>query len=652
MIIKLHNQIFLNIGKQKKYFLFVFLFLIFSYSIFGQTVIGDFTFTEIPKDNQLYARDMNDIATVQIIGEYDKSGAAPDYDRIQIRVDGTNYNQNLDYGGGDIAAFSFSIEITAGLVNYAFQIRARDGTFENITTIDDIVAGDVYIVQGQSNAVASQKDNSDSANGNTDNFIRVYANAAELESDLITNDEWYIADGDGGRNEDGNAGQWGLKLAKLIVDSENVPVAIFNGARGAKRISYFQENHVQVKPAISTNNNYERLLYRLDTTRLKNAVKAVFWSQGENVGGINSVNDYKNEFSSLRNSWLNDYPNIEHFYIFQTRNGCGTLIDDIMLNKEAQRQLAFENEDIHIMSTEALTQFFDNVHTNTQDYDYCHFVFTGGYENFATRIYDLVLRDFYGGGTGEIHPPNIIDAYLTNDTTLIVETDVSSLSAGTINDNFELTNARSANIDDISVADNKIVFILSKYPGPNARLSYLGADPGVHNNLITGSNSLELLSFLEYSITDKPAASTWNGNSWSPDSPDSTVDAILDGDYNASDGNIESNSLMINSGVALNFDNGTTNSVIVHGNLIIDGSFTIGDQESLVMYDKNATITGDITKNESSTSRNNIHDFTYWSSSITDAKIQDVFPGVTPSRIFYYDQSLSSETDDTKPEYW
>jgi len=143
----------------------------------------------------------------------------------------------------------------------------------------------------------------------------------------------------------------------------------------------------------------------------------------------------------------------------------------------------------------------------------------------------------------------------------------------------------------------------------------------------------------------------WDGSSWSDTGlPDLSRIAIINGTYLASSGNIEACDIEINSN--LNFDNNTTNSVVLHRDLTINGTFTIGDQESLVMYDNNATITGILTKKESSTYRNNTYDMTYWSSSIENASVDNVFTGVSPNRIYHYDQSRSSASDPTDPTFW
>lgn len=483
----------------KKYLL---LLLFLPVWLYGQTPYpSSFTFTELPKDLQLYARSGNS-ATVLVEGVYDRSGSNPDYDRIRLRVNNSTVgNVDLDYGGGsqNTDNFSFSVDIVAELTNYEFEIWARIGTdpWDVITTIVDVVAGDVYIIQGQSNAEASMQSGSVQS-GPDDEFIRVYANGTHIDADLLANDNWYEADGNGGRTTNGNAGQWGFKLGQLIVEDQDVPVAIFNGSRGGKKISYFLEN---ADPDGQPTNNYERLLYRLNQTGLENDVQAVFWSQGENTGDADTVNEYKGLFEDLMTSWNADYQNLEQFYIFQTINGCTaypSLLNKLMNIKEAQRQVAEENNDVQIMSTDGLVQY-DEGGAN----GYCHFEYGNGYEDFANRIYELVDRDFYGGNNPDgIETPMITDAYLTSSTTLVVETSATTLSMGSHLDIFELEGAGGIDIDqnNIQVSGNKIIFELTGYPG-SAFITNIGAEPGVENDFITNSRGIEVIAFSRFAFT-------------------------------------------------------------------------------------------------------------------------------------------------------
>ena len=143
----------------------------------------------------------------------------------------------------------------------------------------------------------------------------------------------------------------------------------------------------------------------------------------------------------------------------------------------------------------------------------------------------------------------------------------------------------------------------------------------------------------------------WDGVSWSNSGfPDRTRKIILNGDYDGDLEDLEGCHLEVNAN--LNFDHGTQNSVVLHGNLIVSGDFVIGDQESLVMYDSQAEIIGEVSKIERSTFRNDKYDLTYWSSSMKAASINQVFSGVKPNRIYYFDQSQTQSTDPNDADYW
>lgn len=469
-----------------KYTLVIILILL------GPVTYGQITFSSIPIDKQLVGRDPNtNFGNIHIKGEVDNSMVSYDSILIEVYRNDNSYStssQYLDYSD-NIASFDFNISIVAELANYSFKLYGKEGSGITLEKeVDSLVAGDVFVIQGQSNAEAKMLEGS--ANGNRNEFIRVYAKGTHFPDTLLALDNWFIGEGDGNRNTVGNAGQWGLKMARMLVDSLQIPVAIFNCGHGGKEISFFQ---APTDYQTSLNSNYGRLYYRLNKTGLKPYVRAILWSQGEWDGdhyGNTSTIEYKNNFLSLKSSWLTDYPNIEKFYIFQTKNGCGGNLHQV---KEAQRQLAIENEDISIMSTAALIHYIDD----------CHFNFTDGYELFAKRIFPLLQRDLYGITTSnDIDPPMIIYANLIDNNTLVVGTDAVELSIITTAEDFELTNTVSSAINNITASSNEIIFTLSKNPGAGATISYLAQETGI-GNFITNQTGLELICFNDYPITDK-----------------------------------------------------------------------------------------------------------------------------------------------------
>lgn len=227
--------------------------------------------------------------------------------------------------------------------------------------------------------------------------------------------------------------------------------------------------------------------------------------------------------------------------------------------------------------------------------------------------------------------------------------------------------------------DGNDVVLITTTPGSKKyknRKDIIGYTPlsqwGQNTSMIRGGNSLELPerdfdannwieieSLEEVSQADKnknialgtqeTGPTFWNGTFWSNLEPDRSRNGSFTNVYDASQGSIEAYNLIVETGVAVNFnDDGTSNSIIVHNNLDIEGSLTIGDTESLIIMSEGDKVQGFINKIEKSTNRNHPNDITYWSSSVQDEQIEDVFLSVDPGRIFYYDQSkyVSDET------YW
>ena len=149
----------------------------------------------------------------------------------------------------------------------------------------------------------------------------------------------------------------------------------------------------------------------------------------------------------------------------------------------------------------------------------------------------------------------------------------------------------------------------------------------------------------------------WDGINWTSNAlPDRTRAVRIEGLYSSEFlRNIMACDLVVNA--TLDFDNNGQKSVVVNRNLVINesGNFQIGDQESLVMYDDTAEITGVINKIEKSTPLTNPYDFTYWSSPVSEARVEDVFLGVRAGRTYYFDQSkstASSPENDPEGTYW
>ena len=221
--------------------------------------------------------------------------------------------------------------------------------------------------------------------------------------------------------------------------------------------------------------------------------------------------------------------------------------------------------------------------------------------------------------------------------------------------------------------DGEDIILISTTPGAicyNNRTDIIGENPiqnwGKNRSLIRGGNLedpnkkfnsnswivLDSISDINFADPDSnlalgthsKGATKWNNGSWDNQIPDRTRNVEIIGPYLSGD-KFQAYNLMVDA--ELNFDNGSTNSVVIYNNLTVsqNGTFTIGDKESLVMVNDHAEISGMITKRESSTSRGDRHDITYWSSPVEDEIIGNVFEGVSPGRIFYYDKLKTTSTN-------
>jgi len=449
------------------------------------------------------------------------------------------YTESLSFTN-DLASFNFNINITAELAKYDIKVYAETTQGSSlIREVDDIVCGDVFVVQGQSNAAAVMYSGSSAAYQS--DYIRVYAGGAVSSSGLLNNDQWHYGQGDGNENSSGNTGQWGIVIGKMLIDQLNIPIAIFNGAHGGQPIEFFQRPNDYTS---STNSNYGRLYYRLNKTGLKSYVRGVLWSQGESNAGSGglSTSQYKAYFENLMSYWQEDFPNIEQYYIFQTRSFvCGTSLSGSLGIKEAQRLLAVENNNTSIMPTTGMSLHSDN----------CHFPFSNGYEKFGTRIIKPLLHDVYGVSyQEEINAPMITGISLSNgNTQLEITTDASSLMTNTSDQNallnkltndFVLTNANNISITGFDLSGSSIIFSLNGDPGSEARLSFYGQYEDLEDN-ITNTSGLELVSFANYCISGN---CNQNGSDVAEDSEKkSAVVFVEDGSGNPYNGKIYASSV-------------------------------------------------------------------------------------------------------------
>ncbi len=379
-------------------------------------IVSDGSFTAFPVRYQLYPRIITDdgqpdVAVVNIVGNVSNTNITSV--RIVVNRDLNNNgsytdpgedfftdDQILSFNNGS-ASFSFTVNQVAQLANYRYQFYTLIGGSATLqTTTTDVVAGDVYIIQGQSNAEADNRDpapnqpplpTNDPNNEPNRQFVRTYGNASTTPPVSFPN-AWNVPNANSDCCFTGqNIGQWGMRLGTQIATTYNIPVAVFNGSYGGASVEYFKRALADPNDLTT---NYGRLLTRIQAVGLQSHIRGIFWYQGETngyTGGFyRTTQQYITEFGLIRDAWFQDYGPVSKVYIIQIK-GCyiyETSRHAVEI-QEAQRQIATADDGtgnrIDIISTTNVPQWSDE----------CHYDYVGGYQVIGDRVFNAVARDLY-----------------------------------------------------------------------------------------------------------------------------------------------------------------------------------------------------------------------------------------------------------------
>ncbi len=351
--------------------------------------------TDFPDNMQLYPRNAQNLAAVHASGAVTEIGW--DLAILYVKRDGAPFamrQQPLTYSGGR-ADFDLKVNIHAELHAYDFEFYLRNHAQRlKAAEAENVVAGDAFLIQGQSNAVAWDSYGQGFANQHQSNWIRSFGTKSLDALEAVTNVTWYMADGESTVDE-GAVGQWGIRMGHQLVTNTGIPVAILNGAVGATPIAFHVRHDTD---PYDPTTNYGRLLTRARNAGIQDSVRAILWHQGE-ANGSRHVH-YAWTFKKLYLDWLEDYSAVEKVYVFQVRNGCGNPSVEL---RNVQRRLKEFLSKVEVMSTSAV-----------RAHDGCHY-FWGGYRQMGDQISLQVGRDLYGWtDTYEIDPPYLLKARFTN----------------------------------------------------------------------------------------------------------------------------------------------------------------------------------------------------------------------------------------------
>ncbi|MEI6603967.1 MAG: DUF2341 domain-containing protein [Verrucomicrobiota bacterium] len=453
---------------------------------------------EKPVDNQFFARDDNNEGTLYYNGTLTDSA---DTVFLKLYADDKLVKTESQKPKAD-KSYGFAVKLKAGMVIYKVEFGSKSGSTEKIQqTVTNLVCGDAYIIDGQSNAVGYNYENTDK------------------RQDLTrTNSPWIRSFGGNGEAGDpltggwGNAlverltptspdrvyfiSVWGMVIAKKLVEDTKIPVCILNGAVGGTRIDEHMPDHLGKKRPI-----YSNLKKRVIAAKLTHGIRGVMWHQGEADQGFDGPDNcygcemYEQYWLDLTAAWKQDYPNIRHYYIYQIwPNACsqgGTRNSDKL--RDVQRRLSRLFSSLSVVPT-----------LDVPSGASCHFK-TNDYEKMGLAMAPLLERDIHG----KVFPQPVSSADLKKACYTTAKKDEISLEFDqpvawydALASQFYL-DGEADKIATGSVSGNQLTLKL-KAPSSAKSITYLTDKKWDPKTLLYGKNGLAALTFCEVPLEMSP----------------------------------------------------------------------------------------------------------------------------------------------------
>lgn len=360
------------------------------YAVHGQRFYGA-VFTQLPADYQLYPRNAQNTATVAIEGRYEQANGS--YFSVQVfRENSAILYQRapLTYTTAAVATFRFNpITIKAELAEYQFKVYLINKNNDSVLVVnrEHVVAGDVYVLSGQSNALAIVSDN---IIPYRNKFARTFGASFPSQAMVWSMSEYGIE----------HVGQIGGELQKQIIEKYGIPVCILNRAVGGISIgASIIRNPDNIEDNATTYGSTYSVIKNAGL--LNGGIKAWIWRQGENEASGSSIH-WASKFDILYQYWHTDYPLISKYYVFQI---------GIIAYPEGPAGLMRDFQ----RRTKTIYKDVDNITCiGTKGYDGIHYD-SSGHKQTAKELFRMIDRDFYQGSYADnINSPNVQRAYFSN----------------------------------------------------------------------------------------------------------------------------------------------------------------------------------------------------------------------------------------------
>lgn len=367
-------------------------------------VRAQFVFYSIPAEMKLIPRDSDNIGRFTLSGKcFDP---AKKYVRVLLQnIEKDTYPFNQTVLLDEESKFNVKLGIPAEFSEYKLIIYSMDlnGNQTLEKEVKGLVAGDYYIVEGQSNAAGSSgydssgfRFDSTYANKYCRSLGTLFERAEYLNWNLDLDCRYYKPSCI--YFENGCVAAWPYRLMYELTRKTGIPLCFINSAKGGSGISYHMPsnipsdpNKLQVKYDTAkgeTMKPYDRTFYKLLSNDVLKGVKGIIWYQGETDGNLSYevAMNYTEQFGKLREAWKSDYPNLKNIFAFQLNTGCaGNYQAQI---RDQQRQWPEIFNDVIVMPSVGSGP-------DEKNEDGCHYTLKGC-ENLAGLMYPVILKKIYG----------------------------------------------------------------------------------------------------------------------------------------------------------------------------------------------------------------------------------------------------------------
>ena len=460
---------------------------------------------EKPVDNQFFARDDKNEGTLYYNGTLTDTA-----DSVFLRLyAGDKLVATDSRKPGADKSYALTVKLKPGLIIYKAEFGTKVGNAEIVQqTVSNLVCGDAFIIQGQSNAVGYNYENTDKRQDLTRTnspWIRSFGGNGEAGGDP-TAGGW------------GNAvverltptapdrihfiSVWGMAMAKKLVEDEKIPICILNGAVGGTRIDEHMPEHVRNAGQPSKERPiYDNLKKRVTAARLTHGIRGVLWHQGEADQGFDGPDNcygcemYQQYWLDLTAAWKQDYPNIRHYYLFQIwPNACsqgGTRHSDML--RDVQRRLSHLYSGLSVLPTLDIPSGAN-----------CHFK-TDDYEKMGLSMVPLLERDNYGKAFAQpVTSADLKRASYTSASNdeIALEFDQPVAWIDALASQFYL-DGESGRIASGATSGNVLTLKLAA-PATAKTITYLTDKKWDPKTLLYGKNGIAALTFCEVPIKGAP----------------------------------------------------------------------------------------------------------------------------------------------------